>query len=258
MPDMVLIVSLAALIGACLGSFANAAALRSLKGADWVSQPSACFHCGKNLTVAQNLPLFGYLHHGGKAACCGAQLPRRYLYVELAMAALAVLAVLHLPLAIALVFAPFMVLQMVLFLTDLDDFIIPDWTSLGGTILGLFLNLFAVPGLPSMVMALAGGATGFALIYGINLLYKLLRGHDGLGFGDVKLMMCFGVWLGPYSLLPILFAASISGAVFGILAIIWAKRHGGKEIPVQLPFGCFLAPTALIWLFFAPTALRGF
>ena len=258
MPDMVLIVSFAALIGACLGSFANAAALRSLTGADWVSQPSACFNCGKKLTFLQNLPLFGYLHHGGKAACCGAVLPRRYLWVELAMAALAVIAVLQLPLAIALVFAPFIVLQLVLFLTDLDDFIIPDWTSLGGTMLGLFLNLFAVPGLPTMLMAMAGGAAGFALIYAINALYKLLRGHDGLGFGDVKLMMCFGVWLGPYSLLPILFAASMAGAAFGIMAIIWAKKSGAEELPVQLPFGCFLAPTALAWLFFAPAALRGF
>ena len=146
----------------------------------------------------------------------------------------------------------------VLFLTDLDDFIIPDWTSLGGTMLGLFLNLFAVPGLPTMLMALAGGAAGFALIYAINALYKLLRGHDGLGFGDVKLMMFFGVWLGPYSLLPILFAASMAGAAFGIMAIIWAKKSGAEELPAQLPFGCFLAPTALAWLFFAPAALRGF
>ena len=257
MPDMGILVLASLLIGACLGSFANAAALRSLKGTDWVSQPSACFNCGKKLTFVQNLPFFGYLHHRGKAACCGAVLPQRYIWVELAVAALAVIAVLQLPVAIALVFAPFIVLQVVLFLTDLDDFIIPDWTSLGGAMLGLFLNLFAIPGLPSMLMALAGGAAGFALIYGINLLYKSLRGRDGLGFGDVKLMMCYGVWLGPYSLLPVLFAASMAGAVFGIMAMLWAKRRG-DDMPMQLPFGCFLAPSALVWLFFAPAALRGF
>ena len=50
-----------------------------------------------------------------------------------------------------------------------------------------------------MLMALAGGAAGFALIYAINAIYKLWRGYDGLGFGDVKLMMCFGVWLGPHT-----------------------------------------------------------
>lgn len=251
MTDPFLLTLFAALIGACLGSFANVAALRSLSGADWVKQPSACFSCGEKLTVMQNLPLYGFLRHGGHAACCGAVLPSRYIWVELGMAALAVLAVITLPWQVVLVFAPFMVLQLVLFLTDFDDFIIPDWTSAGGAALGLFLNLFHLPGLPSMEMALLGGAAGFALIYAINAAYKLLRGHDGLGFGDVKLMMCFGVWLGPSALLPILFAASLSGAVFGIGAILWA-RQSGQEAPVQVPFGCFLAPMALAWLFFAP------
>jgi leader peptidase (prepilin peptidase)/N-methyltransferase len=241
-----------------LGSFANVAALRSLSGEDWVSQPSACFNCGARLSGLQNLPLFGYLHHGGKAACCGAVLPSRYIFVELAMAGLCVAAVRFLPLAVALVYLPFILLMLVIFLTDLDDFIIPDWASLGGTALGLFTNLFAVPALPSMLMALAGGAAGFALIYGINFLYKLVRGHDGLGFGDVKLMMCFGVWLGPVCLLPILFSASIMGAIFGIGAILSARWQKRDDAPVQLPFGCFLAPMAIAWLFFAPHALRGF
>ena len=47
-----------------------------------------------------------------------------------------------------------------------------------------------------------GGLAGFLLIYLINATYKLWRGHDGMGFGDVKLMAMLGVWLGPASLLP--------------------------------------------------------
>lgn len=257
MTDPFLTILFAALIGACLGSFANVAALRSLAGTDWVNQPSRCFNCDEKLTFMQNLPFIGFARHGGKAACCGARLPRRYVLVELAMAFICALAVAVLPLGVALVFAPFIVLQMVLFLTDMDAFIIPDWTSVGGAGLGLFINLFAVPGLPPMLMALAGGLAGFALIYVINASYKLLRGHDGLGFGDVKLMMCFGVWLGPISLLPILFAASLAGALFGLAAMAYAKMQG-RDMPVQLPFGCFLAPTALAWLFFAPETVPGF
>lgn len=251
MAEPVFMIFFAALIGACLGSFANVAALRSLTGEDWVSQPSACFNCGQKLTFAQNLPLFGFLHHGGTAACCGAPLPRRYILVELAMAGLAVIAIVSLGVQQALIFMPFIVLQAVMFLTDYDDFIIPDWASLGGTALGLFINLLPITSLPTMVMALAGGALGYGLIFTINALYKFVRGQDGLGMGDAKLMMCFGVWLGPVSLLPILFAASIAGSMFGIAAILWARRHSDVA-PVQLPFGCFLAPMALAWLFFVP------
>lgn len=248
----------AAVGGACLGSFANVAALRSLRGEDWISQPSACFHCGRKLGVLQNLPLFGYLRHAGKAACCDAVLPARYLAVEVAMAVLCVFTVSLLPLPIALLFLPFIVLQMVVFLTDWEAFIIPDWTSLGGAALGLFLGLFAVPALPDTHMALLGGAAGFGLIFGINALYRLARGVDGFGQGDAKLMLCFGVWLGPLAIMPILFSAAVAGAVFGVSAIVLARWQKSDDVPIKLPFGCFLAPMALAWLFFAPQALRGF
>lgn len=249
------ILILVATIGACLGSFANVAALRTLSGQDWVSQPSACFACGQKLGFFANLPIIGYFRHGGRAACCDAVLPKRYLYVELAMAGLMVLAFVQLPLFIFLTFLPFILLMLVIFLTDMDDFIIPDWTSLGGLALGLLLALAGAPGLPDIVDAAIGAGAGFALIYGINAAYKLWRGHDGLGFGDVKLMAMLGAWLGPLALLPILFTASICGAFLGISAILWVKARGKGDAPVQLPFGCFLAPAALLWLFFAPQLL---
>jgi leader peptidase (prepilin peptidase)/N-methyltransferase len=244
-----------AIIGACLGSFANVAALRSLAGTDWVKQPSACFHCGQKLGFFNNLPIFGFLRHGGRSACCGRKLPQRYLYVELAMAALLLLAWQQLDSAVFLTFVPFLLLMVVIFLTDMEAFIIPDWASLGGTALGLALALFGAPGVPALADAVLGGAAGFLLIYLINAAYKLWRGHDGMGFGDVKLMAMLGVWLGPISLLPILFAASLSGAFIGIVAILAARDKNNDTTPAQLPFGCFLTPAAVLWLFFAPQLL---
>ena len=117
------------------------------------------------------------------------------------------------------------------------------------------LALFGAPGLPDLANAVLGGVTGFLLIYLINAAYKLWRGHDGMGFGDVKLMAMLGVWLGPISLLPILFAASLSGAFIGIMAILAARGTNANDAPAQLPFGCFLTPAALLWLFFAPQLL---
>ncbi len=247
---------LVAIIGACLGSFANVAALRTLRGTDWVKQPSACFHCGRPLGFFDNLPIIGYFRRGGKSGCCGQNLPKRYLYVELAMAALTLIAFMQLSLPAFFSFLPFVILMLVIFLTDMEAFIIPDWTSLGGLALGLVLALFGAPGLPDIMVSLSGAAAGFALIYAINAIYKLWRGHDGMGFGDVKMMAMLGAWLGPLSLLPILFTASICGAFLGIAAILWARAAAKGDAPVQLPFGCFLAPAALLWLFFAPHLLR--
>jgi leader peptidase (prepilin peptidase)/N-methyltransferase len=255
MDDGFFVLILLAIIGACFGSFANVAALRSVSGEDWIKQPSTCFHCRQRLGFFDNLPLLGFLRHGGRSGCCGHVLPRRYLYVELAMAGLAVLAWQQLDSMIFAVFTPFILLMVVIFLTDIEVFIIPDWASLGGAALGFGLALLGAPGLPFWSDAALGGLAGFLLIYLINAAYKLWRGHDGMGFGDVKLMAMLGVWLGPVSLLPILFAASLSGAFIGIAAILAARGKNIDTTPAQLPFGCFLTPMALLWLFFAPQLL---
>ena len=105
-------------IGACLGSFANVAALRTLSGEDWISQPSACFHCGQKLGFFDNLPIFGFLRCGGRSSCCDQILPRRYLYVELTMAGLLMLAWHQLDPAVLAAFVPFLTLMVVIFLTD--------------------------------------------------------------------------------------------------------------------------------------------
>ena len=239
------------IVGACLGSFANVVALRSVAGGDWVRQPSACFACNRRLTIFENLPFFGYLRYAGYCRCRAHRLPPRYLLVELALAALLVLAYSRFGWA-AIILAPLLVLLVVIFLTDLDNFIIPDWASLGGLALGLALATIGAPIVPDIKTALLGGLAGFALLYFINLAYRLLRGHDGLGFGDVKLMAMLGAWLGPMSLLPILFAASVVGAILGIVLIMYQRHKSNEQGAAIQPFGCFLVVAALFWLFFAP------
>ncbi len=243
-----------AALGACLGSFANVAALRTLAGQDWIRQPSACFACHKPLSMAENLPIFGYLRRAGRCQCAEQHLPVRYLLVELVMAMVLLLGYWRLGGLQLVFFTPFIVLLLVIFLTDMQDFMIPDWASLGGLTLGLVLAFVGTPGLPAAQTALLGASIGFSLIWGINFLYRLWRGRDGMGFGDVKLMAMLGAWLGPVSLLPILFAASLAGAVFGIIMICVSRQQ--NDAPAQLPFGCFLVPAACFWLLFAADFLR--
>jgi len=253
MPDLFNYLLLA-LTGACLGSFINVVALRHVAGGDWVRTPSSCFACQRRLRFSENLPIIGWLRYGGRCACGDRRLPPRYLGVELALGALLPLAFWRLGVDDFPAAVPFIMLLSIIFLTDLDAFIIPDRASLGGTGLGLVFAALETPGLPDLQDALLGGTGGFALIYGINALYRLWRRRDGMGFGDVKLMAMLGVWLGPLSLLPILFAASMAGAVFGIVMILQAQNRQTSE-PAQLPFGCFLVPAALGWLLFVPHAL---
>ena len=131
MGDGLSVLILLGIIGACLGSFANVAALRSLAGEDWDQATISLFLLSSKAGFFDNLPIFGFLRHGGRSGCCGQSPPRRYLYVELAMAGLLLLASQQLDDAVFFAFMPFIVLMAVIFLTDMQAFIIPDWASLG-------------------------------------------------------------------------------------------------------------------------------
>ena len=224
------------LTGTCLGSFVNAAALRYVAGQNWISEPSTCFACHVRLSFWQNLPLYGWLRHAGYSACCKQPIPPRYLLIEIFVGLLAALVFLQLGWQQSLAFMPFFVINCVIFLTDFDDFIIPDWASLGGLGLGLLLAFVNAPGLPPIEFAL---------------------------LGDVKLIAMLGAWLGPVALLPILFLAAFAGALVGLALIAYpyvskhniSKHDGPKPMPqdkAHLPFGCFLVTAAFLWVLCPP------
>lgn len=72
------------------------------------------------------------------------------------------------------------------------------------------------------------------LFYGFYKVYPLLRGKEGLGFGDVKFVAAAGVWLDPMYIPFFLF---LSGAIGLIVSLIWRKVNKGP----RFPFGPALA-----------------
>ena len=146
----------------------------------------------------------------------------------------------------------------VLFFTDYDHQLLPDLVTLPGFGLGLavaWYNPFlGDPGWPRIVAALTGAALGSGILWGIGALYSRLRGVDAMGFGDVKMMALVGAFTGPAGVAVTLFAASVVGAATG-LALIPLK---GKNLQNALPFGCFLAPAALVALLWGRTAVTAY
>ncbi len=93
-----------------------------------------------------------------------------------------------------------------------------------------------------MIGAAVGG--GFLLlIYG---LYWLIRKKEGLGLGDVTMMLMVGVFLGWPKTILTLVLGSFAGAIVGVILM----KAKGRDMKFALPFGTFLAPAAyvaLIW-----------
>ena len=248
----------AALLGACVGSFLSLAAWRLPRGESLTWPASHCPACGRTLAWRENLPLLGWLWLRGRCRTCGAPIPLRDWLTEGLTAALWAAVVLRTPLAASGVAGGLRLLAGLLFISglllllllDLDSFWLPEPLCRWGLISGLAATV---------VLAVAGGTNPFAPLVDHGLAAALaLLGFDlvgvlgtwwlkvpALGGGDGKLAALLGAWLGGRGLLLALALAVLSGGLFGLLG-----RLSGRLKPRQpFPFGPFLATGGgLVWL----------
>ena len=238
----VAVLILAVVIGACLGSFVQAAALRLNQDEDVIKQPSRCRGCGTTLKWHDNLPIIGWLKAKGRCRLCKTAIAKRYLIIEIFMGILAGLMVAAFPLPIAIGLILGLTFIMICALTDLDAMLLhlPVMVALG--VIGFILSL--LPFWPLTPLAsLLGMIAPVVLISIINLIYMLIRGETGFGSGDYWLLGAVGLWLGPIFSILLFFIAAIIGAVVGIAMISVKKGHG----QTALPFGIFISLVFICW-----------
>jgi leader peptidase (prepilin peptidase)/N-methyltransferase len=234
------------LLGLILGSFLNVCIHRLPRGESIVSPGSRCPSCQTAIRWYQNLPVLSWLLLSGKCASCSVPISWRYPLVE-ALGGGTLLALwLYFGPGMAFVIAGLFALAMItLFFTDYDTQLLPDAVTLTGLATGLALAWFNPflngQGWASIWAACGGAALGSGLLWGFGALYSRLRGVEAMGMGDVKMMAMVGSFAGPSGVLLTIFAASLVGAVIGLLLI----PLRGRSLQDTLPFGCFLAPAAL-------------
>lgn len=187
---------------------------------------SRCDHCGTQLRPASLIPVFSWLYQGGKSSCCHKPLTPRYVFVELFTACVSVL-VAHYSIQNGLsyvIMSLILALSMVAILfADGMYHLIPDSALIVATVgvIGMF-------GLSNALDALVL----FGVLYA---LYKATHGK-GIGFGDVKFMIPFGLLLGLQDGLLALYIAVVLGGLWGIVLIATGK----KGMKSTIAFGPFL------------------
>lgn len=249
---------LAALLGLALGSFAACAGHRLARGGSVLSPArSFCPACGHPLSWRENLPLLGWLLLWGRCRHCGARIPARYPLAELlsALYALAAAAVFGATphFAVALLFGT---LFLVLSLIDLETCLLPDRLTLPGAAVALACSALLPPlwtlGI-GWERALLGGLLGGGGLWAVSELYRRLRGMDGLGLGDAKLMLMAGALLGPAAVGIAVFAGALLALPAGFIAM---RASGGLGMRTRLPFGPFLCAGSAGYLLAGPWLLR--
>lgn len=118
---------------------------------------------------------------------------------------------------------------------------LPDALTLPLLLAGLLATWLDRPGdLPAHLLGALAGFAAFALV---GWLYHRLRGQEGLGLGDAKLLAAGGAWLG-WEALPV----TVLVATMLALALALVQRLAGRAVTREtaLPFGPMLA--LAIWL----------
>lgn len=233
----ILLMVYAGLIGACVGSFLNVCVYRWPEDKSVVSPPSSCPSCGTRIRWYDNVPVLGWLWLRGKCRACGARISIQYPLIELATAALWVMAAWRHGLSWqTLSVALFFTLLLGIALTDARTYIIPDQFTLGGLVIGLALSF--APGGITPVRAVIGAAVGYGLLWLVAVLGEWAFKKPAMGGGDLKMMAMVGAFLGPLGVLLTVFL----GALFGSLIFTPISIRTGKLVP----FGIFLALGAAI------------
>jgi len=265
--------ALAAVVGLCIGSFLNVVIHRlprmlergwqeqcaELRGETAAPEPrynlmvprSACPACGHKITAAENIPVVSWLALRGKCSACGAAISARYPLVELLGGLLAAGAIYRFgPTWQGIAACAFLWTLLALTFIDFDTQLLPDDLTLPLLWGGLLANLYGL--FVPLREAVIGAIAGYLTLWTIYWLFKLIRGKEGMGYGDFKLLAALGAWLG-WKMLPlIVLGSSVVGAFIGISLVVFK----GRDHNIPLAFGPYLAIAGMIALFFGTALVK--
>jgi leader peptidase (prepilin peptidase) / N-methyltransferase len=255
MPELLVpgwaVLAVAALYGLVLGSFLNVVVYRLPRGMSLARPRSHCPACGARVRWFDNVPVLSYLALLGRCRVCRNPISARYPAVELASGALAAGVVARFGLTVLAMEAMLLVMLLLpLAFIDLEHHLLPDLMTLPGIAVGLAFSWLG--GLSPLTDALVGAAVGAGLPYAVMVAYRRLRGIEGMGLGDVKLLAMIGAFLGWRGMLLTLGVGATGGALVGVTLIVAGKGRRDTE----LPFGTFLAAAGILVLFAESTLVR--
>jgi leader peptidase (prepilin peptidase) / N-methyltransferase len=262
----------ALVFGLVVGSFLNVVILRLPQGASISTPRSRCPNCKQLIHWYDNIPVLSYLLLRGRCRRCKKSISIRYPIIETLTGIVSVLLYFKLGLSVEWgIFLVFSSALIALGFIDLDHRILPDPITLNGIWLGILVSVFlaqpsplitrlfrsvgievASPRVIALSASLLGAIVGGGLLWAVAEAYLRLRGIEGMGFGDVKMMAMVGAFLGaPLALLTIMLG-SLFGSVIGLLFI----RFANKTRQYELPFGTFLSFAAIIAVLYGEDLVR--
>lgn len=258
------------LFGLAFGSFLNVCIWRLPRGESIISPRSRCPRCAKPIPWYDNIPVVSYLLLRARCRNCHEKISPLYPAVELLTASVFVISFCQFDLSPE--FVKHVVLGMLLIILVFTDLLvrrIPHPVTLLGMGLGVFLSVlipvdprpaewllvrfgvFVSPLVLSLLGSVTGSLLGGGLLYVVAETFYRLTGKEGLGFGDVMMMLMVGTFLGvPLTLMTILL-----GSLLGTIVAVPFELFTSRLRHHAWPFGSFLGIAGIFSSFGGPNLL---
>ena len=242
-------------LGTIIGSFLNSVIFRTQKGESFLKGRSYCPKCKHTLSFFDLIPIFSFIFLKGKCRYCKEKISWQYPLVELATGIIFLFTFYNFQNSIntfynlfyfilVLVIFCFLIL---IFVYDLRTYLIPDEFLLAVILLSLILNferIFLNFSFKNTILFLLP-AIFFFLLY-------FFSKEQWLGFGDVKMALFMGIFLGWPNVMVALFISFLLGSIVGIFLILFGK----KTFKSQVPFGPFLVLGVFFAFFFGKNIIN--
>ena len=211
------------------------------RGESIYSPASHCPNCNKPITPYDNIPILSWMILRAKCRNCREPISIRYPLIELTVALWFVW--MFQLFGMSWDFANFAILGVLLLavgIVDFDTQLIPDSVLIIGAVFGLVFAFYGDA--MTVTESLTGGAAMGGTFYLISLIGEQLMKKESMGFGDVKLSVMIGLFIGWKMAFLAIFLSSIFASVIGLTAIGLGKMKFGKPFA----FGPFIALGALV------------
>ncbi|MBA3067965.1 MAG: prepilin peptidase [Hyphomonas sp.] len=233
------------LAGLLVGSAIDASADRFAHEESWVTGRSRCRACDRPLAWYELIPLISWVAARGRCRTCKSPIGWSVPVTELAGAGVAVAAVFWAPPDTLTLTALLGWLLLALATIDLRTYLLPD--ALNAAVLALGAVMVALTRPAAWPIHVAGAVIGYGLLWIVEFAYRRLRGRDGLGRGDAKLLGALGIWVGATGIAPVLLLASLTGILAALSASV--RRSAPLSATSAIAFGPWIALGGFaVWL----------
>lgn len=235
----------ACLLAPFIGSFVGVLVVRHDALGSILTGRSACPACKAVLGIPDLVPILSWAWLRARCRHCGASIGLFYPAVEAAALIVAAWAASATDGSLLWMSCVLGWALLALALTDLRYYRLPDFLTLPLIAAGLAAN--AILDTAPLWHYGLGAAIGYLFVQGLRHIYQKLRGREGMGEGDAKLLAAAGAWVSWWGL-PSVIAI---GSILGLIAVLVLSWRGGKiSLSDRIPFGAFLSLGLwIVWLY---------